>query len=267
MVVRQMGATILDGLTGSVAIPRQTSPATAYWTTEQGTTTESNAAFDQVTMSPKGVSAIQDYSKQLLLQSTPSIDALVRSDLATVLALAQDLASLHGTGASNQPTGVINTTGIGDVECGTNGAVPTWTNIVDLETKVATANADIGSLGYVTNSKVRGILKCVEKATGTGQFIWTDGAAGFGTLNGYRAGVTNQVDATLDKGTSSGVCSAIFFGNWSDLIIGQWGGLDILVDPYTQGATRTIRVISTLYCDIAVRHAASFACIKDAITA
>ena len=267
MIVVQMGATVLEGLTGNVAIPRQTGANTANWSTEQGSVTESNATFDSITLSPKGVSSIQDYSKQLLLQSTPSVDALIRTDLGTTLALAQDLAALHGTGANNQPTGIAATTGIGSVECGVNGAIPTWVNIVDLETKVSTANADVGSLGYVTNAKVRGMLKAIEKAAGTAQFIWTDAAPGMGQLNGYRAGVTNQVSSTLEKGGSGAVCSAVFFGNWSDLILGQWGGLDVLVDPYTLAATRTIRMVSTLYCDIAIRHAASFAAILDALTA
>jgi hypothetical protein len=88
-------------------------------------------------------------------------------------------------------------------------------------------------------------------------------------VNGYPFHVTNQVSSTLTKGsgTGVGVCSAIFFGNWADLIIGMWGGLDILVDPYTGGTAGTVRVIALQDVDVAVRHAESFAAMLDALTA
>jgi hypothetical protein len=78
--------------------------------------------------------------------------------------------------------------------------------------------------------------------------------------------VSNQVPSDLDKGTSTGVCSAILFGNWADLIIGEWGGLDILVDPFTQGAAGTVRVIAHQDVDIQLRRVASFSAMQDALT-
>jgi hypothetical protein len=74
------------------------------------------------------------------------------------------------------------------------------------------------------------------------------------------------VPSNLTKGTSAGVCSAIILGNWSDLIIGQWGGLDILVDPYTGATAGTHRVVALQDVDIAVRRVASFVAIMDALT-
>ena len=180
-----------------------------------------------------------------------------------MLALEIDRAALHGSGSSNQPTGVAATSGIGSVAGGTNGLAPAWSHIVALETEVAIDNADIGALMYVTNAKVRGKLKTVEKASSTGQFVWADGDT---PLNGYRSLTTNQVSSTLTKGTSSGVCSAIFFGNWSDLLIGMWGGLDLLVDPYTSSTTGTVRVTALQDVDVAVRHPESFAAMLDALT-
>lgn len=124
-------------------------------------------------------------------------------------------------------------------------------------------NADIGSLAYVTNAKVRGKLKGTEKASSTGMFVWGDNST---PLNGYNAVVTNQVSSALTKGSSSGVCSAIFFGNWADLVIGMWGGLDLLVDPYTASTTGSVRVVAMQDIDIAVRHPESFAAMLDALT-
>ena len=263
MFVRSAGATLMTGLVGDVAIPSKTATGTGYWVAESGAPTESKPTLDQVALSPKTVGAFTDISRKLLKQSTPAADMLVQDDLSLVLALAIDLAALHGTGTSNQPTGIAATTGIGTVVGGTNGAAPTWADIVALETEVSVDNADIGRLAYMTNAKVRGKLK--STAIGTDQrMVWGDGNT---PLNGYPAYVTSQVSSTLTKGTSSGVCSAIFFGNWADLIIGMWGGLDILVDPYTGSSSGTVRVTAFQDVDIVVRHAASFAAMLDALTA
>lgn len=264
MMVMNMGAQLLTGLVGNIAIPRQTGGATAYWVAESGSPTESAQTFDQVTMSPKTVGAYVDISRKLMLQSSVDVEAFVRNDLATVLALAIDLAALHGTGASNQPTGIAATSGIGSVAGGTNGLAPTWAHIIELESDVAVANADVGRMGYLTNAKVRGKLKATQKvATYGDSFIWD---AGDMPLNGYKAGVSNQVASNLTKGTSSGVCSAIFFGNWADLIIGNWNTLDLMVDPFTGSTSGTVRVVGLQDVDIAVRHAESFSAMLDALT-
>lgn len=262
MAVTGLGAKFLTGLVGQIAIPRQTAGATAYWVAENGAPTESQQAFDQVTMTPKTLGAFTDITRKLLLQSSIDVEGLVRNDLATVIAMAIDLAAINGSGASNQPTGILNTAGIGSVAGGTNGLIPTWGNLVDLESQVAVANADLGALGYLTNAKVRGKLKQVSKVSGQNGFIWEDG-----TVNGYATGVSNQVPSNLTKGSASGICSAILFGNFADLIIGQWGNLDIMVDPYTGSTAGTVRVVALQDVDVAVRHAESFAAMKDALTA
>jgi len=263
MAVMQMGAQMLSGLNGNIAIPRQTSGATAYWVAESGAPTESQQAFDQVTMSPKTVGAFTDISRKLMLQSSLDIEAFVRNDLATVLALAIDLAAINGTGTNNQPTGILETSGIGDVAGGNNGLAPTLAHIIELETDVAVANADIGTLGYLTNAKVRGKLKQTFSNATYGDIPVWDG----GEMNGYRAMVSNQVPSNLTKGSSSGVCSAIIFGNWADLIVGQWGTLDLMVDPYTGSTSGTVRVVALQDIDVAVRHAVSFSAMLDALTA
>ncbi|GIV86624.1 MAG: hypothetical protein KatS3mg054_0653 [Chloroflexus sp.] len=265
MMVQRAGATILGGLVGDVAIPRQTGGATAYWVAESASPTESQQTVDQVPLTPKTVGAYTDISRKLLRQASIDVEAFVRRDLATVLALAIDFAALHGTGSSNQPTGIANVSGIGSVAGGANGAAPTWEHIVKLETEVAVDNADIGALGYMTNAKVRGKLKATPRTATYGDIMVWEGNDT--PLNGYPAYVTNQVRSDLTKGTSTGVCSAIFFGNWNDLLIGMWGGLDILVDPYTGSTSGTVRVVALQDVDIAVRHPESFAAMLDALTA
>lgn len=268
-MVATMGATVLPGLVGNVAVPKQTGAATAAWIAENAAPAESQQQVGQVVLSPRTVSAFNDFSRLLMLQSSPAIEQLVRADLASVLGLAVDLAALHGTGGL-QPLGIAGTSGIGSVAGGTNGAAPTWDNVVDLESAVANANAALGMLGYLTNTKVRGKLKKTQKFSGTnGQSIWdSDGASPdqLGRMNGNRAGVSNQVSSTLTKGSSSGVCSAIFYANWAELMIGEWGILDLLVDPYSQSSAGIVRVVGFKTTDVAMRHVESFAAMLDALT-
>lgn len=269
MVCRQAGATVLTGLVGDVAIPKQTAAATAYWLAESGAPTESQQTFGQLALAPKTIGAYTDLSRKLLIQSSIDIENFVRMDLATVLAIGIDLACLHGTGQNNQPSGIAITDGIGSVACGTNGGAPTWDDVVGLETEVATDNADVGALAYLTNAKVRGKLKrTFTNATYGEKPIWMNGqgAAGVGEVNGYPAYVTNQASAALTKGSTSGTCSAVFFGNWRDLVIGFWSGIDILVDPYSLSTTGAVRVTAFQDLDIGVRNAVSFAAILDAVT-
>jgi len=255
-----LGATMMNDLVGNIAIPRQTGGATSYWVAESGVITESQPAFDQVSMTPKTVGSMSDISRKMLMQSSLDVESFVRNDLATSLALAIDSAAINGSGASNQPTGILNTTGIGSVVGGTNGAAPDWADVVDLESAVSADNADMGALGYLTNAKVRGKLLQTEKASGTAQYVWSDN----NTLRGYGAAVSNQVPSNITKGTGSNL-SAMLYGNWNDLIIGTWGGIDINVDTSTGSASGTVRVVALQDVDIAVRHAESFAAMKDII--
>ena len=262
MVIMGMGTRMLTGLQGNVAIPRQTGAGTAYWVAESNAPTESQQAFDQVTMSPKTVGAYTDISRKLLLQSSLDVEALVQQDLATVLGLAIQQAAINGTGASNQPSGLL-TLITPSVAGGTDGLAPTWAHMVELETDVSVANADVGTLSYLTNAKVRGKLKGTPKVSGQNGFIWEGGDT---PVNGYRAAVTNGVPSNLTKGTGTNL-SAVIFGNFADLLIGMWGTLDLMVDPYSNSTSGTVRVVALQDVDVAVRHAESFATMVDAITA
>lgn len=236
----QAGATVLTGLTGNVAIPRQNGAATAYWVAESGAPTESQQSVDQVSLTPKTVAAYTDYSRRLMLQSSIDVEQMVRRDLATVLALKIDYAGLYGTGTNSEPLGLKLTTGIGTEDFAAN--TPTFTEVVALESDLATANALLGSPVYLMNAAMRGSLKTTEKASATAQFIYMDGE-----VNGYRGLVSNQV-ASND----------LWFGNFADLIIAYFSGLDIMVDPYTHSTSGTVRVVAMQDVDIAVRHPESF---------
>jgi HK97 family phage major capsid protein len=268
LVLDKLGITWLRDLNGNVAIPAATGSATAYWVAESGAPTEAQQTVGQVTLTPKTVGAFTDYSRRLLLQSSLDVEAFVRADLAAIIAQAVQYAAITGAGASNEPTGLLNTSGIGSVALGVNGAVPTYAAMVDLETAVASVNADAGNLAYLTNSKARGKLRKTEEfATTNGRPVWTKGRErGIGSVLDYDAVVSNSVPFNLVKGTSGAVCSAAIFGNWSDLLLGLWGGLDVLLDPYTGSTSGTKRVVALQDLDVAVRRVASFAAIKDMLT-
>lgn len=241
-VVQRAGATVMNGLNGNVAIPKQTGAATAYWVAESGAPTESQQTVGQVTLSPKTVGAFTDFSRRLILQSSIDVENMVRRDLASVIALAIDNAALYGTGSSNQPTGLKLQSGINTKDFA--AANPTFAEIVAMESEVAADNADVGSMRYLVNAAMRGALKSTEKfATTSGQTIWEQG----NTVNGYTTEVSNQL-ASGD----------IFFGNFADLILGFWSGLDLTVDPYAGATSGTVRVIALQDVDIAVRNAVSF---------
>lgn len=270
--VINLGATELNDLRGDVSIPSQTGSATGYWLEEGQAPVESNLTFGQVLIKPKTVGGSVDYSRKMMLQASPDIERLVRRDLAGMLSVEVDRVAINGSGSGAEPLGILNASGVSSIPIGANGGVPTWSHMLQLEEALAISNADVGSIGYLTNPKVRRKLKESTKVSadaGAG-FIWEASpgdALGFGRVNGYRAAASNNVPNTLTKGTSNGVCSAIILGNWANLVIGRWGALDILVDPYALGTSGGVRVVALLDCDIALRRTASFAVIKDALTA
>lgn len=271
-LVFALGAMRLTGLVGNVSIPRQTGTTTMGWVAQAAAASESDASFNAISMTPKTAHGMQDVTRDLLVQGSPAVEGICRADLLASMATTVDYAALAATGASNQPTGLMSTAGIGSVVGGTNGGAPTWDHLVALEEAVSNANADVGRLAYLTNAKVRSKLKRTQRFSGTDGMPLFERAfdgfdpGAFGSVNFYPAGVSNQVPSTLTKGTASGICSAILFGNWADLMIGEWGTAEILPDPYTQAANRIVRFHIYQSVDVGVRHPASFAMMNDVLT-
>ena len=239
LALADAGMTTLTGINGNISIPKQGSSATAYWVGEGSSPTESQQTIEQVNLSPKTCGAFVDYSRKLLLQSSIDVEQMVRDDLARVLALELDRVGLNGSGSSNQPLGLINTTGIGTQTITTFG---TFAEYIGMETDVAVANADAGSLRYIINASARGALKSTEKATNTGMFVYENDE-----INGYPVTVTNQL-ANNDA----------LFGDFSQLIMAMWSGLDLTVDPYAGATAGTVRIIALQDVDFAVKQPGAF---------
>ena len=235
-------ATNLNGLSGDVKIPKKTAASTAaFISSEGGAAGESEMTIGNISLTPKTLGAFTDVTRQLMIQSSLDIENLIRQDLAAGMALAIDDACLEGDGQNGKPTGITNTTGINTVSL-TSAAAPTWPEMVSLESAVGVDNALLGRLSYIVNPSNYGTLKSTSKDTGSGIFI----ADGNG-MNGYPVVVSNQLTA-----------NNYVFGNFSDLLIGFFGGLDLVVDPYTSSSSGTVRVVALQSCDSAIRNPVSF---------
>lgn len=233
---------VLAGLVGNLDIPRQIAGAQGYWLGEDEAAGEGAPDLDQISLSPKTVGAFTEITRKFLQQSSLDAEGLVRSDLASALATTIDLAGYYGSGTANQPRGIANYTGINAVNFA--GTIPTYAELVQMETEIAADNADVDSMAYVLNARMRGALKTAEKFAGTnGATIWEPG----NTLNGYGTEVTNQV-ANGD----------VFMGNFADLIIGLWGGLDLTVDPYSNSTKGKLRIVVFQDVDFVLRRLQSF---------
>lgn len=266
-VVRKAGALVLEGLTGNLDIPRILTGSDPTGKSENAASDELNYTFAMLQLSPKRLPAHIDISERLLMQSSAAVEAVLRSNLKKQLLAVQERAFFHGTG-SNEAQGVAGTSGIGAVIGGTNGAAPTWASLVALETAVDAVNALEGSLHYITNGQIRGKLKSTPKVTGTDSRMLYDPDMGADTINGYTPYFTNAVSKTLTKGSATAIASAIFFGDWSDYVIGYWGGISLeMVRDKTQAISGMYALVASAYYDGGVQRPKSFAAQLDALGA
>ncbi len=270
-----LGVQVLSGLVGDVAIPRRSGVAsTGYLSSETTAITQAESTFDQISMTPKTLATMSKFSRNMLIQATPGIEELVRRDLSDGINVGLDLGILNGSGSSGQPTGIMQTSGIGSVAIGTNGGAITVDKLVDLETAIMEDNAGVNadSISYVTNAKVMGAIKKLK--TSGGEYLVNNNLQALGrgatpiAVNGYPLAMTNQVPSNLTKGSTSGSCSAVVMGDFSQAILGLFGGgVEITVgedsDDFAKNLTSVKAVVAF---DVAVRHAQSFAAILDVTT-
>lgn len=260
--VLELGATLIPGLTSNLDIPRQTAYTAMTWEGETDGNAESDVTFDKVQLRPKRGGLLTEVSKQSIVQSNLGLENLLRRDLERAIEIGLDRAAINGSGSDPIPEGILNVTGIGNVALGSNGAAPTRDSLVKLWKEIAIDNADEGELAFLTDPATKAKLMVTKVDVGSGKFIWEEGAQ---TLLGYRAETSTQVPNNLTKGSGSDL-SSIIFGYWPDLIIGQWAGLDFVIDPYTKADQTLVRLVINSWYDIKVRHAESFAAIKDVVT-
>ena len=259
LVLVQLGAKFLTGLVGNLPLVGG-SNFTAAFVAEGVSVSAAKIAFSKATMTPKRVAGVGAISKQLVRQTSISAQNLVTEAISGGVAEALQNAAINGNGSGANPTGILNASGIGSVAIGDTGGAISWPKIVELESKVALENAAVAKMGYLTNSKVIGDLKTIEKSSGSARFLMENGQA-----NGYSVLGTNTVPSNLTKSTGTSL-SAMIFGSWNKLIIGAWGGLEIIVDPLTLADQGDYKLIVDQYSDVAIENVKHFAACKDIST-
>lgn len=251
LIVRQLGARVLPGLKGDTVLPKATGSATAYWVAEGDALTESGTTYGSVKLEPKTVGALTAFSRQLALQSNPAIEALLRDDISAVVGLAVDKALIHGTAVAKQPVGILNVSGIQTASL----ATLSWATIVAMLEKLGLEN--ITPNAVLTHAKAATKLQTTLKDASAGSVYLMDG----GRVAGLPAYVTNQLDAktgTPDKGR-------VIAGDFSQIVIGEWGVTEILANPYAAGYYEKgdvqLRIMHTM--DAVVRHPKAFVVADD----
>ena len=246
LILAQVGANIVTGLTNNVSIPKYTG-TTANWAGETAKAEDGTGEFSKSGFSPKRLAAVTYISKQMLAQDSLGVERMLRDQIVRAIASKLE-ATIFGAAAtaSTKPDGFFTTLPAA-------GGVVDWKKIVELETKINSSNALQGNLAYVIHPAILGKLKTtVKDASGAGGFLIGDN----GTLNGYKCLVTTNVASGLQ--TAKDEYGAIF-ANWADYFIGQWGALDLTVDPYTMAGEGQIKLIVNAYFDAGIRRDESFA--------
>lgn len=254
----------LGGLVGNVAIPKQTTTAQTYWLPEGGSVTASEFAGSQLYGTPHRLACLSQWTKQLLLQSTPAVEMLVRNDQARVVGVEEDRVVFLGSGASGEPIGIVNTTGV-DASVTFSG---NWTQAKSLAFQLAIENANantIGEMVFVTNPTTKSYaMGTVQVAASTFPiYIWMPSGGEYPTINGAKGGRVLDYGAYATKQLSTRVLFGIYNNNVTKF---RWGGMDLMVEPYTGAATETIKSYLNEWMDIGVRYPQAFSYSTDAPT-
>lgn len=252
--ILDLGARVLTGLKNDVTVPRVLSGAVAYWVSETGSITQSSATFGQIGMKPRRLGASVPYSKQFLAQSGLSVDNFVRDDVLAAFGVELDRVAINGAGAS-EPLGILNLASGDRATSVSFGAAATWAKVISFETNVATVNA-LGLPGspyaYLTTPATKGVWKAAAKVTNQAVFLWENGDL----VNGYQARATNQFP-------TSGTLNQVIFGQFGQVIYGEWAGVDVTVDPYTSARTGQVNVTIQKFVDMVIRQGKAFAISSD----
>jgi HK97 family phage major capsid protein/HK97 family phage prohead protease len=251
--VERAGARRLTGLVGDIILPKQTGGATAYWLGEGAEVSTSDLTFGQLALTPHRLQVVVPMTKQLMMQSTLDVEGLAREDAQKRLAIAIDLAALQGAGHSGQPKGLfsLDTTNSG-INTVTYSAAATFAKTREAIATILTDNASTGPIVWLVDPATWSKWSSKSVDTGSGRFLW-EGTDMEGNVGGYRGLVSQHVAAT-----SKTIC-----GVFSELLLGYWDGVDVIVDPYTRKKEGIIEVSATIHCDIAARYPQSFCVSTD----
>jgi len=263
----KMKVTKLSGLSANSDIPGiGTAVATGWANGETGTQTPADPTLVNRSLTPKLLYGATNISKRLLIQTNQSVNDMILMNIMNALAQALQAAVINGSGASGQPTGFLGTAGIQSVAMGTNGAVISFAKVMDLFAAVANANANLDNAVWLTNPKVLAKAMQTPIDTGSGFMIApynSFGGGEMGRIAGYNVVATSGVPSTLEKGSSGAVCSALAFGDFSQIVVGQFGGIEVISDDITNARTGFRALTINQYNDVVVKQPAAIGAIVD----
>ena len=270
-VLAELGVTNYSGLSANTDLVGWDATPVAYWAGENATQSPTDATFANRSLRPKLLGSAVDISMLLNIQSNVSVDANMIASMQRVMAVAFEAAVINGDG-TNKPTGILSyTPAINNVAMGTNGAVPTYAKILELITATLSANADPSMCKFLTNFKVRSILKRTAIDTGSGAMVMgynNQFGSQMDVIDGYQTVVTNNVPSTLTKGSTSGTCSTLIFGDFSQVVTAQFGGVLLNVDNISSAQRRNGQygITMNMFVDSGVKQPKALGSINDLIT-
>lgn len=233
-VLAQAGAKFMSGLVGNVQVPVM-SKSNVTWEGETAAAKDGAGTFSHVTLSPKRLTAFVDVSKQMIAQDSVDVESAIREDLVNAInSKLEETVLGAAAGTATQPAGIFVTI--------KPTAVADFGALVDKEADVEDANV-IGECKYILSNKAKAALRSMAKGTKSTQLVYENGA-----VDGTQAFSTSNVDG-----------KNYVYGDFSNLAIGSWGGVDLTVDPYTKAADGMIRIVVNMYVDAKVLRNEAFA--------
>lgn len=257
--VEEAGAEVMAGLIGNLDLPVGDDIADAQWKAEHGEEYETNITVRNVELRPNRLTAFKPVSKQLLIQTSNSVETYLRNQLSGAIGRAVDMAAFNGTG-SGQPLGILNADDVNIINLGANGGAMTRAALVDMITQIAVDNADVENMSFIVSPEIRGQLQNLKTDDGSGLFVWPADRSNM--LLSYRALVSNLMPKDLSKGSGTDLHAAVF-GDFSNLILASWGGADITVDPFSHARKGLVDIVVNSFWDIGIKHGKGFSAVKD----
>jgi HK97 family phage major capsid protein len=256
----QLGAQFMGGLTGNFDVPRENAIYTPGWKTENAAADESSPTLAKASFTPKRLTGFMDVSKQLLVQSAVAIESYLRNQMLAGHAEALDKAAFNGAGTA-EPVGILNDADVGVIAIGTNGGAITKALVEQMVQALEEAKGMTPGSRFIGSPILKKIMKSIALDAGSGLFLWGKD----GEVDGILADVTTHVPKNIVKGTGTAL-TALILGDLSNVMFGQWGGTEIVVDPFTQALTGMVRFIPSQYIDFHVIQPGRFQVIKDITT-
>lgn len=267
-VLNELGVQQLTGLAANTDMIGFTGSVTSAWaSSEIGTQTPTDATTAARELRPKLLYAACDISRRLMIQTNNSIDQFILNNMIQSMAVEFERAVINGAG-STEPTGIL-TQITQTVSLGAAGGAPTYPKLLELIQTVLSSDGRNVNRRFLTNPKVVSKLKNTTIDSGSGAMIMGYNGlfqSQMGVIDGYGVSVTANVPSNLAKSTTTGGLSAIVFGDFSQIVTGQFGGVELIVDPYTKARTGQISLTMNSFMDSTVLQPNALGDIVDMTT-